>query len=666
MVLTSLFAPRGDRPRRLSFRSSSSQSPEPDASSESLEIHEDAPPEPEVVEDPNLRTLNDSLLALAAIFPDVQPEVFREMLISFDEESRLHVVTEALLKHKAKWVRGRWRLPEKDGVPAQRVERTTANADERRRIVPLEQQFRSLAYRRAVKDAFYHEFRGLSHSAINALLAENNHSYTSTRPILLGLATKSWRFSLSSFFFRRKTISSGVESHPLIAWRVAEGDDDRKLVPTLRHTASAELNQELLETLLVPVLQRQKAELQEKDWNTAVQLNDLEAEECDALHECQCCYMPTSFEQLSSCDQGGHFICFRCVRHAVNEALFGQGWNRNIEHEKGSLRCFAPILDGKGDCSGCIPQALVNRALSEEKGGDGIWRKFEERLAEEALLKSRMSLVKCPYCIYAEVDEIYVPPTDRHSWRFKRTNLLSLSTIFIFLLSIGLIPFLIPLLIVIFSLLTLTNTIPAFLKPRITTSLSRVRRSHRGLKFTCQNPLCARSSCLACHKEWRDIHTCFESERAALRAAIERAMAEAIKRTCPHCNLSFVKSSGCNKLTCVCGYQMCYVCRKDIAREGYTHFCEHFRPNPGSSCLECVKCDLYRCEDEEVSIRKAGERAEKEWRENQGVGAGEAAAFTSGTQGLMDDKRWGSFFMRARRMPRWEEVLDWTVDILIE
>ena len=38
------------------------------------------------VEDPDLRDLNNSLVALAAIFPDVQVEVFREMLSSFDEE----------------------------------------------------------------------------------------------------------------------------------------------------------------------------------------------------------------------------------------------------------------------------------------------------------------------------------------------------------------------------------------------------------------------------------------------------------------------------------------------------------------------------------------------------------------------------------------------------
>jgi len=64
---------------------------------------------------------------------------------------------------------------------------------------------------------------------------------------------------------------------------------------------------------------------------------------------------------------------------------------------------------------------------------------------------------------------------------------------------------------------------------------------------------------------------------------------------------------------------MCYVCRKDIGNgEGYRHFCEHFRPTGGRGCGQCTKCDLYRCEDEEVVVRKAKEEAEKRWLEAGG------------------------------------------------
>jgi hypothetical protein len=53
--------------------------------------------------------------------------------------------------------------------------------------------------------------------------------------------------------------------------------------------------------------------------------------------------------------------------------------------------------------------------------------------------------------------------------------------------------------------------------------------------------------------------------------------------------------------------------------ETYTHFCEHFRINPGSRCTECTKCDLYQSEDEEAVARRAGEKAEREWRIRQGA-----------------------------------------------
>lgn len=59
--------------------------------------------------------------------------------------------------------------------------------------------------------------------------------------------------------------------------------------------------------------------------------------------------------------------------------------------------------------------------------------------------------------------------------------------------------------------------------------------------------------------------------------------------------------------------------------EGYRHFCEHFRPNPGSRCTECNKCDLYQSEDEDAVARRAGERAEREWRIRQGMTGGAGA-----------------------------------------
>ena len=55
-----------------------------------------------------------------------------------------------------------------------------------------------------------------------------------------------------------------------------------------------------------------------------------------------------------------------------------------------------------------------------------------------------------------------------------------------------------------------------------------------------------------------------------MRIYIENKMAEAMLRTCWKCKKRFYKTTGCNKMTCVCGASMCYVCREPI--KDYSHF----------------------------------------------------------------------------------------------
>lgn len=57
----------------------------------------------------------------------------------------------------------------------------------------------------------------------------------------------------------------------------------------------------------------------------------------------------------------------------------------------------------------------------------------------------------------------------------------------------------------------------------------------------------------------------------------------------------------------------------DLTKEGYSHFCPHFRAVPGESCGECERCELYRDEVDDVVIRRAREDAVREWREKVGV-----------------------------------------------
>ena len=71
------------------------------------------------------------------------------------------------------------------------------------------------------------------------------------------------------------------------------------------------------------------------------------------------------------------------------------------------------------DCQGCIPQTLVRRAFLEEKSGKEVLRKLDERLAEDNLLKTQLPLIRCPFCTYAEIDELYLPEGDSKEFQGK-------------------------------------------------------------------------------------------------------------------------------------------------------------------------------------------------------------------------------------------------------
>lgn len=607
-------------------------------------------------EQPDLKELNNGLNALAVVFPQVDIEVFREMLSTFTEESRLALVAQALLTNKMQWVQGRYRVASKDDSADQHM--PTSN----QRLVPLEATFRSNEYKAAVMNAFYAEFKSLSRSTVRAVLAEHNYSYTLTRPTLISLNAKTWRSSMSAIFSRdKKQASQSLEQHPLVVW---QSSNRGSILPTLKTTHNAELDRELFLTFVEPLKRRYEEERKTIDHNLALKLNTMEAEECDALHDCECCYTSYTFEELAACDDG-HFLCFECIKRTSTEAVFGQGWSRSIDVTKGTLRCFAPSSE---DCSSSISRQLLEMALTEESGNRDILVKLDERLAMDTLLRTQLPLVRCPFCSYAEIDELYLPYAQR-KWRLKRRGPFYLLTLACFILLVGMTPIILIALLASFAYLLLASSklspIDAFTNT-FSNAIIRLHRKSQGLRFTCLSPTCARTSCISCQKPWIDIHICHESSLVALRTQIELAMSHAIKRTCPRCNTSFVKSSGCNKLTCVCGYQMCYVCRKDIGSgEGYRHFCEHFRPTGKEGCMSCNKCDLYRCEDDEVVVRKARVEAEKRWMEKEGKGVESGkvvkALRSEEASGWWDYLRWE----RVGQMD-WEGVVDAVVEFWIE
>ncbi|KAL2818301.1 hypothetical protein BJX63DRAFT_70334 [Aspergillus granulosus] len=590
--------------------------------------------------------LNTALEALVLIFPDVKIEVFRELLVRFDGASRLHVCVEQLIRHKEKWVAGRWNIPSSGNDDA--ADNNISGAEQ---LVPRDEQFRTDDYKAAVKAILTKEFSGLSRSTVDAVLAEVNFCYLRARPILQDLSRKTWRATFNNILpsFRRKRDKD--DSHPLMVW---QRQPDGEALPRLKETGCEELDSELHEMLVAPLLRAQLEDRERKDLKLAEELNEQEAEAEGALYECECCFSDVTFEQISTCSDNMHVICFNCIRHTVHQALFGQGWATSVDVGRATLMCLAPSAHER--CEGTLSASIVKRAILLDKAGRETYAKFESRLASDALLRSQFKLIRCPFCSYAEVDPIYHPPPNGINWRFRRDGLIS--TILTMIILLDTVPFLIIIMVILYCF----N--PSALSTILNTAVLNLCLKLRMKKFTCANISCQRASCITCQKPWRDPHVCHEPLLLDLRATVEAARTAAVKRTCPRCGLSFVKSSGCNKLTCTCGYSMCYLCRKALgpplkgnrrhprhqeninpigralgipiddavehnqqiaeddaaddddeeANEGYRHFCEHFRATPGARCTACNKCELYQDEDEEAVARRAGEKAEYEWR----------------------------------------------------
>ncbi|KAF9232607.1 hypothetical protein BU15DRAFT_54845 [Melanogaster broomeanus] len=99
--------------------------------------------------------------------------------------------------------------------------------------------------------------------------------------------------------------------------------------------------------------------------------------------------------------------------------------------------------------------------------------------------------------------------------------------------------------------------------------------------FRCENRECGAVTCRKCKKPDHLPRRCDGASVWSIsldaQHVVEEAMTRALKRNCPKCQQSFIKISGCNKMTCSsCGTFSCYVCREII--EGYNHYQSSHRP----------------------------------------------------------------------------------------
>jgi len=129
----------------------------------------------------------------------------------------------------------------------------------------------------------------------------------------------------------------------------------------------------------------------------------------------------------------------------------------------------------------------------------------------------------------------------------------------------------------------------------------------------CRNPECRKESCRLCGEENHVPMTCDEAEKAekdsdvADRVKVEKAMTEAMLRTCGGCKKQFIKEEGCNSMTCTCGAMMCYVCKKPLS---VSHDPRHF----GGEGKCPIYSDIINLHKDEVfkAATKAKEELNKE------------------------------------------------------
>jgi hypothetical protein len=83
-----------------------------------------------------------------------------------------------------------------------------------------------------------------------------------------------------------------------------------------------------------------------------------------------------------------------------------------------------------------------------------------------------------------------------------------------------------------------------------------------------------------------------------------------VPRECPKCKYKFVKTDGCNKMTCRCGAKICYICRVII--DDYTHFDQ--TPHHRGGVPANGRCPLYSNNNElhVQNVIAAGEKAKQE------------------------------------------------------
>uniref|UniRef100_A0A8V0ZPQ8 E3 ubiquitin-protein ligase RNF216 n=1 Tax=Gallus gallus TaxID=9031 RepID=A0A8V0ZPQ8_CHICK len=500
-----------------------------------------------------------------ARFPDVRKEYIEE-LISIKDCYDLNVLCNFLLENPDYPKKeGRMVLNPSSSLLASQDETKVPKVDyfDFSKLAPLDQRCFIQA-----ADLLMADFKMLSSQDIKWALHELKGHYAITRKAFSD-AIKKWQ-ELSPETSGKRKRRKEMNQYSYIDFKFEQGDvkiEKRMffLENKRRHWRSYDKL-----SLLPPVLleqefyeQKVKEMAEHADFLLALQMNEEQYQKDGQMIECRCCYGEFAFEELTQCADG-HLFCKECLIKYAQEAVFGSG--------KSELSCM------EGSCTCSFPTSELEKVLPET-----ILCKYYERKAEEEVAAACADeLVRCPFCNF-----------------------------------------------------------PALLD-------NDVKR------FSCPNPRCRKETCRKCQGLWKEHMnlTCeqlaekddikyrtsmkeggeggetscrvpdmnknqFQNLWQIVAADREEKMTAARIRKCHKCGTGLIKSEGCNRMSCRCGAQMCYLCRAAI--NGYDHFCQHPR-SPGAPCQDCAKCSLWTdpTEDDEKIIQEIQKEAEEEQRKKNG------------------------------------------------
>jgi hypothetical protein len=326
-------------------------------------------------------------------------------------------------------------------------------------------------------------------------MAENNYNYLKSHAQLAEMGTGGFWISIRNLLRHWSPTTSSSNLPPAID------------------------NSELAEEL--SILRKRTMEDQERtDKMYASSLNEKEYAKAGEYISCECCFDDCTFEQLCSCSTGDHLFCKGCIEMYISEGVFGQG----------NLRGVSPIacMNSSSDCQGIFPRHFLEATLSTN-----VWKAYDQSLTKEEISQSSSSIVQCPFCEYCEIDDHIRPLAVVQEF---------IPVLVFFMACIIELP-------AVFAIATWLRGVAAYFtlffvhisvqwvlhfadwRDQVRIVHKRVQDKRRGKAFQCRNSACGKLSCLLCNKAVKGLHSCKEDVQDGYRLYVEKAMADAVKRT---------------------------------------------------------------------------------------------------------------------------------------